>query len=548
MAKNTNRVASAIAYVAALGLATGAFAAHWEMTANNAVTYATEVFGGDDPASTGLTLQVDDTATTDDTATADEEENDEQTSIDLKLFLPNDASVSVGTGSELEVTLTLNGARFGQAVNWTDIEVRQTGDDGSTFTKVGGSQKDGRRNDSSVTLRVMTSAEITVADDSGTPGRQLFAVDSGIAIRFDIGSIVGYGGTGTVTASASMRVTDGPDTNFPTEVQSAPREAVMFVDEGDGPDGTPDTEDDVAGVKGVSATSNMIANAMAAMSYGAGNGAAAGQIDLDDRTSFDGTTTKIEVASFTHGANPMANDAKTADGKTSFAMNQGMESNVMVTVTGMVRDGDTIWFDQDDNNMMGSRETLTVNGGTATRTFRIDNITTGSSVYFQPNGDDDMTDGSLSASFAVEYDDEDAVTPAAVSGKVDLEYAGIDMYARAYAIPAPDVMETGTTDIGNVRIKCHAEGDSTCTVFLDCDEQDGTRHFEELSQSIAAGATKVETSASIAAILEAGDTGLTGGRWDGRLSCDVFSDEEVSVQVLVRNRDGHPLINNTYID
>ena len=50
-------------------------------------------------------------------------------------------------------------------------------------------------------------------------------------------------------------------------------------------------------------------------------------------------------------------------------------------------------------------------------------------------------------------------------------------------------------------------------------------------------------------LLEEGDTGLGGeGTWTGRLSCDVFSDEEVSVQVLVRNRSGHPLINNTYID
>ena len=60
MAKNTNRAASAIAYVAALVLATGAWAAHWEMYSNNPVTYAKEIFGGDDPGSTGLTLRVDD--------------------------------------------------------------------------------------------------------------------------------------------------------------------------------------------------------------------------------------------------------------------------------------------------------------------------------------------------------------------------------------------------------------------------------------------------------------------------------------------------------
>ena len=132
----------------------------------------------------------------------------------------------------------------------------------------------------------------------------------------------------------------------------------------------------------------------------------------------------------------------------------------------------------------------------------------------------------------------------AVSGDVDLEYAGIDMHARAYAIPQPDLMDTGMTDVGNVRIKCHAEGASTCTVFLDCDEQDGSRHFEEIGDTIDAGATTVLQSADIAGLLP----DLDGGTWNGRLSCDVFSDEEVSVQVLVRSRSGQPLINNTYID
>ena len=79
MAKNTNRAASAIAYVAALLLATGAWAAHWEMYVNNPVTYAKEIFGGDDPAAGGVTLGADVDTTTD---------MDEQTSDDMRLVLP----------------------------------------------------------------------------------------------------------------------------------------------------------------------------------------------------------------------------------------------------------------------------------------------------------------------------------------------------------------------------------------------------------------------------------------------------------------------------
>ena len=532
MAKNTNRVATAIAYVAALGLATGALADRWEMTVNNPVTYATEIFGGD---GTDLELQTDDEETTG-------AEEDEQTSVDLTLFLPNDASVSVAADSELEVTLTLNGATFGEAVNWTDIEVL-----GANLSKVTGSQHDGRRGDESVTLRVTTDG---ISLTSSAVMENIFPVTTRRVVRFNIGSIRGYGGTGTVTASATMRVTGGPQDNFPTEVQSAPREAVAAISVGDDIPAPTDTDpnavraataEDV--VAGVSATANMIANAMAAMSYDAAGGGAPGQIDLDDRTALD-EMDKLEVASFSHGPNSMAPDAKTSDGMTSFATEEGGQANLTVTVTGMVRADDMIWLDQDGDGAMTGREGMTVTSGSASKTYRITNVPSGSSVYFQPNGTDDMADGSITATFAVEYDDDDWVTPETDSGTVSLEYSGISMQARAYAIPQPDLMDTGMTDVGNVRIKCHAEGDSTCTVFLDCDEQDGTRHFEEIGETIAAGATAVLQSGDIADLLP----DLDGGTWNGRLSCDVFSEENVSVQVLVRNRTGHPLINNTYIE
>ena len=109
MAKNTNRAASAIAYVAALVLATGAWAAHWEMYSNNPVTYAKEIFGGDDPGSTGLTLRWTMRPRRTMTVPLLSSRTTTGTSIDLKLYLPNDGSVSVGDGSELEVTFSLKG-------------------------------------------------------------------------------------------------------------------------------------------------------------------------------------------------------------------------------------------------------------------------------------------------------------------------------------------------------------------------------------------------------------------------------------------------------
>ena len=74
MARNTSRVASAFAYVAALGLAFGASAAHWELSTTGEVTYASEIFGAD-AATLELTLETDD-ATTDQNNSFDDERRD----------------------------------------------------------------------------------------------------------------------------------------------------------------------------------------------------------------------------------------------------------------------------------------------------------------------------------------------------------------------------------------------------------------------------------------------------------------------------------------
>lgn len=509
MAKNTNRVASAFAYVAALVLATGAWAAHWEMYSNHPVTYASEIFGGDDPAATGLTLQADDATTT-------EDGQDEQTSVDLKLYLPNDGSMSVATDSELEVTFSLKGANFGQAVNWTDITVM-----GTNLEKVGGSQKDGRRNDSSVSLRV-TLESGTIAGTGQVGTDDPVAVDTEYAVRFDLGSIIGYGGTGSVTADASFRVTDGPDDNFPTELVARKAVAAVVAD---------DTVDPpIVAAAAIPGTNTMVATSGAAVTFDAADGSVAGQIDLDERGKLDGAT-KLEVASLSYDTDE---EAVEADGKTSFSDGKGAQANIHITVSGMVRDTDTIWFDQDNDSKMGAKESLSITNGVASKSFRLSNVdAAGSSVYFEPDADTPMSAGEIEAMFAVEYDDASAVDPDAEMASVELEYSGITMEARAYAIPNP-----GMNDIGNVRIKCEADGDSMCTVFLDCNEQDGTPHFEELGSTIAAGATMVLQAGPIAEVLGVDE-------WAGRLSCDIWSDENVSAQVLVRSAES--LINNTYI-
>jgi hypothetical protein len=516
MAKNTNRAASAIAYVAALLLATGAWAAHWEMYVNNPVTYAKEVFGGDDPAAGGVTLGADVDTTTD---------MDEQTSVDMRLVLPHANNTdfgandqTVGDESELEVTVTLLGATFGQAVNWTDIRLDDDTDESdmpSNFVKVGGSQVDGRRGDNSVTFKIHVPEDAQDIDYTGTG----MGGQTGHFIRIDLGSLNGYAGAGAVTLSVSMRVTDGPQNNFPTTFEAV--EEVMAV-----------TADDTAmppvvGVEYVPGTSGMIANAVTAVTFTGANGGT-GNIDLADRAKLAAPATQVAVGSLSNESNE---DAVEKDGMTKFAEEggDGTKYDVHVTVTGMVRDTDTIFYSADA--MMDDKESLSITDGVATGTFRLGDGT----VYFVPDGETPMSAGDLTASFAVEYDATSVVDPAAVGGGGELVYNGVEMQARAYAIP-----NQVHPDEGNVRIFCGAQGDGTCTVFLDCNEQNGMARFGELGDTIAAGATEHLTEAEIAEVLGVDD-------WMGRLSCDVLSSAmtPVSVQVLVRSEGS--LINNTYV-
>ena len=516
MARNTNRAASAIAYVTALVLATGAWAAHWEIYNNNPVTYAKEIFGGDDPASTGLTLGVDDAATTDDT-NAMPPLMDEQTSIDLRLYLPDDGSMSVGTGSELEVTFSLNGAVFGQAVNWTDIEVG-----GLNLEKVGGTQQNGRRDDSSVSLKITLESGTITGTGGATP---TVAVDTGYYVRFNLGSVKGYSGAGSITATAEFRVTDGPDNNFPAGELVA-RKAVAPVAAND------EVVPPIVQVLEVIGTSGMVATSVQAVKFTGAPGVQ-GNIDLEDRTKLDGAT-QVAVGSISHTPNPMAVEA---DGKTSFSTGKGMDADIHISVEGSVRDTDTVYFDLPDpddedksNAKMDDKEALSITDGIATGSFRL----TSGTVYYIPDGETAMSAGDLEATFSVEYDASSVVDPAAVKGSADLKYSGVEQMARAYAIPNPD-----HPDMGNVRIKCEETGDSTCTVFLDCNEQDGMPRFGELGETIAAGATEHLNEAAIGEVLGI-DT------WEGRLSCDVLSASDVSVQVLVRSGDS--LVNNTFVD
>ena len=506
MAKNTNRVASAIAYVAALGLAFGASAAHWELSTDNDVIFAAEALGD---GSAELDLAEDNEATAD---------VNEATTVNLALVAPD----GVGADSEVTVTFTLTGAVFGNTVQISDFK---TSDD-SNIAVVNGTKEGGRSgSDDSVSVRFQASAAIP---DTGTGGAGANAANDATrpTISFAISAIEGATvlatpkSSVTIAAEVELHGTSGA-ADFPIGKATAPGER----DDDDDASAGPHLDDD-NNFK-FKAADNKIASSVLGVEYSASDGAE-GQIMIDDRTKLVGGS--IVLGSFDSTPNAAALDADSM----SFVETSGSEANINITVEGgNVSAGDTIHFETDDEMGAGEKEMLSINGSVATGSFRLDHDSLPSMVHYAPGEDNEMGRGSFTTTFRVVYDSADTKDPGEEMAMASLEYSGVDMKARAYAIPNMDNMDTG-----NVRIKCEEGGMLTCTTFLECDTQaGGDPLFGEVGE-IDAGATMHLQSDDIMDLL--------GEDWTGRLSCDVLADRNVSVQVLVRSDNS--LINNTYVD
>ena len=504
MARNTSRVASAFAYVAALGLAFGASAAHWELSTNGDVTYASEIFGAD-----AATLEL--TLGTDDATTSDFDEN-EGTYVDLALLVPDG---TVNADSEITVTVTLNGATFGNTVQINDFKTQ-----GANLNIVNGSKKDGRVGDRSVSVGFkagengtgnISGAGPMATDDANRP-----------TIRLVLSSIEGATGLATpkskVTASASVELVGTAGANevdFPIEVTPP---GVR-----DDP-GTSDVDESMKDGKPVfKLADNVIASSVQSYDYGATDGGM-GPITLDDRTKIKGAQVAVATLTRTFTLAQVADNDDTFDGA----------GNVKVGVSGdkiAVNDDDIVFYDLDADKKMTENELLDVDDGGASGTFR----STPATVYYVPGGEEDLKAGMLTATFNVVFDSTSSVNPGEEEASGMLIYDGVSEEARAYAIPNPARID----DVGNVRIRC--EAGKACTVFLSCDGQDGTDYFGEVGE-IEGGATMVLQSQGIADMLGADDG------WMGRLSCDVLSSGDATVQVLVRSGASNVLVNNTYVD
>ena len=390
------------------------------------------------------------------------------------------------------MTFTISGAVFGRGINWTDI------DTGSDLTKVAGSIGNGRAGDSSVTVKIGTTGV------TGTTG-----AESNATVTLYIGSLEGAAGLASgdasVTASASVRVTARGSSDFPDKVE------------------TP------------AASSNVIAESEKAWTVAPqGRLVLRGWINLDDRTKLVPVSVSDSSTLATIGLLG-SSGPKEADGKTFFRSGAGSRANIHVNVSGTIRDTDSVFVDLDQDGKIGAGEGLDIANGVASKSFRLGQFTTGGSrpVYYTPGGETDLKPGIFNTEISIEYDDASLVDPEAVSFVSQLAY--FQVLADYIPIPIPNA---ASNDITEVRITCEAAGGRVisgiqipgdmCTVFLDCNGEDGMEYLGELGSTIGAGETRVLRAEDIGQVL-----GIDS--WAGVLSCDVLSYyHKVSVQVLVR--------------
>ena len=238
----------------------------------------------------------------------------------------------------------------------------------------------------------------------------------------------------------------------------------------------------------------------------------------------------------------------------SIANRESGAGDLVVGVTGEFRSGDTVFLDLNGNWQAENNERLTLRDGVMSGRFGLIDIAgiptdsdmrmqtegvAGRWLLFRPNGTDTLRPADYRTTLSVDFtvgSNRDKVGGTSISADLATSYTTIDPSAtrQAYAIPP-----VGSTDLGNIRVKCEvAVG---CPLYLECDDGAGDSWFRALEEPVAGRATMRLNSAMLAEQL-----GISEDGWEGRLSCNVMSTQTISVQVLTRS--GDVLVNNTYID
>lgn len=225
--------------------------------------------------------------------------------------------------------------------------------------------------------------------------------------------------------------------------------------------------------------------------------------------------------------------ALTEDGATTIIPVSG--DRFIVQAMGNFAPGDVLFYSTDAN--YGATEGLTITGQTARLEMELisglSNLPT--TLYYVPAAGS-VREGTFSSSYIVDLRQKNNAYagPTIAPGNVMTSFSGITTRGYAYALPNP---ESG--DIGNLRIRC--QGSAACEVFLQCMDMAGARVGDGGLKRVTIAAGAVEHLSTRSSLPEL----LGVSMWTGRLSCNIMSNREIGVQLLVRS--GDTLTNNTYI-
>lgn len=228
--------------------------------------------------------------------------------------------------------------------------------------------------------------------------------------------------------------------------------------------------------------------------------------------------------------------AKDQDGDTIDGFTGDLSGSLAISVSSdSFNDDDVVYIDSNNNKKVDGREAFDMDGGVASDTVPLG--TAAMDIYYEPSGDVPLKHRTAFTTTAnTEFADADAKMRSAKAGTATLKLFGIkDGVAKAYAIAPSTHM-----DQSNIRVTCESSAKAGCNVFLDCHDTDGMNTFGEAGLTVGPNATEHLTQMDIQEALGMDEA------WSGRLSCDVLSSAEISVQVLTRSND--VLVNNTSVN
>ena len=539
-----------VAFAALLAYAPGALAYQYEIVQSGTLTYASELFG---EGSGEVRINYADAAS--------------EPTLTLFVTLTDGAEEeAISTGDEMDITVSLQNAQFAQNIRASDLKAithkvgNRMGNGDMQYYPVGVVREDGgTAGTSSIELKLTATGPTWSQDDGNTNDTDieigitlppLMALNPGKAVTASL-TVDAGGGSGFIASDAV-----DADGDYRTMIHAGthrPSAGVMYAAE-------------AADMMGARARIPLVAFA-SALTFATGGGGSQ-RIDLaGGRTQFERRPplpAQAYLATVTTGV-PVLEGATApplqGDGNAfSIGNREDGDGDLVITVSGQFHPtGGDVWLDLNGNHQPDGGEALRLRDGIYSGRFKLNTVAGDAravgateeqerlreegeatrSLIYRPNGTDALRPATYTSTFSVDFvTGTNADKAGGSSQDVELvtSYTVINPAATrdAYAIPP-----LGGSDRGNVRVKCEVA--VACPVYLECDDAAGDSWFQRLEDLIPGRSTLRLTSADIATHLGLGEDG-----WEGRLSCQVMSTQDISVQLLTRS--GDVLVNNTYID